>query len=433
MVCPEISDPKNYAVGAMKALKTLAPGRDKWLFRSEIDLANNFGVPKEFEPDLKRLINTFNDIGTEIVFIIQPTRGIMAYDKVLPEFAHGFDLNTAKQSYFSYATQLRKLGGIVPDLSELINTPPKDYFFRRDHHWTPLGAQITAKYVATYLQNKGTFDSLNTIDFITEPSIIIPKNGTMNRALNEICNNDYGFQYVQGYQTYQVKGDEESLFGDDDTAPEAVLVGTSNSALRDDDFFNYNFAGFLNESTKLDIVGYSLAGGGQEGALLQYILSEDYTPQDAPKLIFWELPVNYDLADDKIYRQLIPAIKGGCEEGEVNLSAVTEWNDALPKDTRLEILSNTGKQRKNINASDYFLELDLSNKMMKDFYIIVYYDNGRRDKVWFRRYDVVSGGKFYMEFNKGSEFQNQNILSIFMQPTQDEPIGTTVEAKVCKF
>lgn len=432
LVCDGLAEEHHYAEGIMKAMRFIAPGKGTWLFRSDYDLSNDFGLPKPYRKEFRRLIQAFRDQGTEVVMIVQPTRGLMQADSVDPGFAYGFDFAEARKNYQRFLKQLAKEGAVVPDLMPLLSYPRKqDYFFRRDHHWTPAGAAETARMVADTIIAMPVYDELEKKAYITEPGTYLPKDGTMNGALRRICGNNFGFQYVPGFQTVPAESGEDALFGDA-SDPQVVLVGTSNSAERDDDYKNYNFSGFLKEYLSLDILNYSLPGGGQDGAIQQYLLSPEYDPANAPKLVFWELPASYHLDDPLMYRQLLPAIKGGCSTASAKLMEASHDIGALPKGERVEILSNAGRAQKNLKGTKGFFELTFSNKNVKDFYLITYYDNGERDKVWYRRPNVVDGGTYHLELSQESQFRKANLMSVFFEPSEPMEEGTHMEISLCR-
>src|SRR5690606_20761836 len=174
----------------------------------------------------------------------------------------------------------------------------------------------------------------------TSPGIMLYKDGTLNIGLARICGNNFGIQYIRGYETVPADTDAASLF-DDETETEVILVGTSNSAAREDETKQYNFDGFLKEYLSVDLLNFALPGAGQDGALTQYLLSPDYDFKNPPKMIIWELPASYALDTPFTYRQLIPAINGGCKarpdmvktKNQVKLNGVKSHE-------RIELLSN---------------------------------------------------------------------------------------------
>jgi alginate biosynthesis protein AlgX len=210
-----------------------------------------------------------------------------------------------------------------------------------------------------------------------------------------------------------------------------ILVGTSNSANRDEDTKNYNFDGYLKEYLGVDILNLAQPGAGQEGALLNYLQSADYSPDAPPKMIIWELPASYHLEDPLLYRQLLPAIQGGCAKAEVLAGKQTEL-PPLQVNQRIEIFSNSGAQRRDLSDLPGFLDIQLSDKNLKDFYIITYYDNGQRDKVWYRREAIVEGGQFYLQLSQAETFRGANLLSVFFEPTEAPTEVGNVEIKLCR-
>lgn len=431
LLCPGLADDAQYAEGIMKSMKRIAPGKDSWLFRSEVDLSNDFGIPPALQPQFKRLIQAFAAKHVQVVIAVQPTRGMMHRDKVRADSAYGFDFARARRNLARFLDQLRAGGALVPDILPLVDSPPQpDYFFRRDHHWTPTGAQATARIVAEAVQQQPFYAGLTKKDYRTEPSVMVPKDGTMSRALKKICGNNYGFQYVRGFQTVPAGDDLSALFEEEST-PEVILVGTSNSANRDDDSKNYNFDGYLKEYLGVDILNLALPGAGQEGALLNYLQSADYSPDAPPKMIIWELPASFHLEDPLLYRQLLPAIQGGCAKAEVLAGQQT----ALPPlqvNQRIEIFSNSGAQRRDLSDLAGFLDIQLSDKNLKDFYLITYYDNGQRDKVWYRREAIVAGGQFYLQLSQAEAYRGANLLSVFLEPTEALTEPGHVEIKLCR-
>ncbi|MCS5516620.1 hypothetical protein NWF32_21655 [Pseudomonas qingdaonensis] len=122
MVCPALSDPQKYAEGRMKLMREIVPGKDRWLFRSAVDLTNDFGIPAPMRPEFARLMAAFRQQGIHVAMAVQPTRGLMHRDKLYPGQLHGFDFERASNNLASYLQQLRSGGAVVPDLMQLVRT-----------------------------------------------------------------------------------------------------------------------------------------------------------------------------------------------------------------------------------------------------------------------------------------------------------------------
>ncbi|MBT1445100.1 hypothetical protein KJI95_11270 [Shewanella sp. JM162201] len=431
LYCPAMEDPASYATGEMKLMKYLVEGKDRWLFRSEVDLTNRFEISQANLHNMTRLVQELRERGTELVFMVQPTRGLMHRDKLLADKRHGFEFDRARAELAQYLASLRASGALVPDILQLIDNPPKEeYFFRRDHHWTPAGARATAALVADFLRQQGVYQSLQKSAFRTEPGVTLVKDGTLNLALASLCGNHLGAQYVKGFRTIPEQSSEEALFAEA-PPPEVVLVGTSNSAVREEEYKQFNFDGFLKQYLSVDILNYALPGAGEYGALQEYLNSGDYQPQKPPKVLLYELPANYQLSEDPLmYRQLIPAVQGRCEGDGVLVSQSSKLA-ALKQGERAEILSNPATGAALSGGEDY-LDIRISDKNLRDFYLITYYDNGSRDKTWIRREAIVSGGQYFMELSRDPAHKNARLLSVFIEPSADVAKDTELDVRLCK-
>lgn len=431
--CPGLADPAQYAEGSMKALRMLTPGRDRWLFRSETDFATEFGFPDAGSANqFGRLVKALRQGGTELVMILQPTRGLMQREQLRPEQAAEYDFERARAGLVRFQHQLADANAIVVDMVPLVDqASDMEYFFRRDHHWTPAGAEATAHQVAATLDGLPLAERLPSRDFVTEPGALIRKRGSLNSGLGQICGNHYGHQYLRTYQTRPAsQASEADLFGDA-PKPEAVLVGTSNSAARDDEQKHYNFDGFLKEALGTDILNHALPGAGAAGALQQYLHSADYDPDNPPAAILWELPLNYRLEDPLMYRQLLPAVAGQCEGQDVIFQQTSNL-PPLVEHQRYEVLSNTGDRHRDLRRLQGYLDLRFSHRGLREFYIITYYDNGERDKVWVRRPAAMDGGQYFLELTRDTELTQANLLSVFIEPTQATDQPSDVEIRLCR-
>src|SRR5690606_34296808 len=257
LICPQLSAPEEYAEGNMKSLRQIVPGRDRWLFRSEVDLTNEFGIPPNMQPEFARLMRAFASHGTHVAVAVQPTRGLMHRAQLQPGQMHGFDYVRASTNLRNFLQQMRDGGAIVPDIMPLVEQPPKDFFFRRDHHWTPIGAEATARVTADTIRQHPVYAQLPRKGYTTEQTMTLYKDGTLNLGLAAICGNHFGYQFVPGYQTVPEDNDAALLF-EDQPDPEVVLVGTSNSAAREDETKQFNFDGFLKQYLSSDLINYAL-------------------------------------------------------------------------------------------------------------------------------------------------------------------------------
>ena len=87
-----------------------------------------------------------------------------------------------------------------------------------------------------------------------------------------------------------------------------MLVGTSFS-----DAPLANFAGYLSQSTGLEVLNYAVTGGNQYGAITSYLISRDFAAA-RPRFLIWENPIYNNLAQfgPDPMEELITAASNSC-------------------------------------------------------------------------------------------------------------------------
>ena len=174
--------------------------------------------------------------------------GLVNREHLTDEEKARFDFDLAKANYLKSIEGFRKAGIWTPDLSPLfderdVETP---YYFQADHHWTPAGAERTARLVAETLKDVPGFADIEKKEFASTVTGLLPKAGTLHKTAAQFCGTSYATQYVERYETEPVgEASADSLFGDE-ANPQIALVGTSNSGPA------YNFAGFLQQHGRIN-------------------------------------------------------------------------------------------------------------------------------------------------------------------------------------
>ena len=255
----------------------------------------------------------------ELVVVYQPTRGLVNRNKLNPAEKASFDFDKALRNYKTMLGRFAQMGYVVPDLSPLTNEslpdtlPAHDFYFRGDQHWTPYGAQRTAKIVAEKVKQLPAFADIPKREFETHKSGRMGKTGTLHNMAGQLCGTSYAIQYMDQFTT-EPKGEagDGDLFSDSGN-PEITLVGTSHSGK------NYNFAGFLEEAIGADILNVAFPGGGLEGSMLQYLGSEEFQTKP-PKILIWEFSPLYRLDQETIYRQMMALLDNGCEGKDAQMT-----------------------------------------------------------------------------------------------------------------
>ena len=259
-LCPAAHDAKNYVTRYQQNFTTLVQAQGDWLFRTQEDLRTEFDTTPEGYRRLQQLHDAFKSKGVELVVVYQPTRGLVDRNKLFPADRDKFQYDKALQNYQAMLKRFASMGFNVPDLSPLTNEQQAhDFYFRGDQHWTPYGAQRTAKIVAETVKKMPAFADIPKREFETHLSGRMGKTGTLHNMAGQLCGTSYAIQYMDQFTT-EPKGEaaDGDLFGDAGT-PQITLVGTSHSGK------NYNFAGFLEQDIGADILNVAFPGGGLEG------------------------------------------------------------------------------------------------------------------------------------------------------------------------
>jgi alginate biosynthesis protein AlgX len=422
-VCPEAHDPAKYVTRYQRNFTTLFQGQGDWLFRTVEDLRTEFDTSPEGYRRLKELHDAFKSKGVELVIVYQPTRGLVDRNKMFPADRDKFDYDTALKNYKGMLGRFASMGYTVPDLSPLTNEQQAhDFYFRGDQHWTPYGAQRTAKIVAESIKKIPAFASIPKKEFETRISGRMGKTGTLQNMAGQLCGTSYAIQYMDQFTT-EPKGAaaDGDLFGDSGN-PEITLVGTSHSGK------NYNFAGFLEQDTGADVLNVAFPGGGLEGSMLQYLGSEDFQKRP-PKILVWEFSPLYRLDQETIYRQMMALLDNGCEGKPTQMSASTTL-----KPGKNELLVNGRNGIIDVHNGAHQIDIQFADTSVKTLKATLWYLNGRHEELKIEKPTTSdTDGRFAFEMRDDQDWPQQNLLALEIQgPEEAGAAPQKVEAKVCK-
>lgn len=418
-LCPQAGNRALYTTKFLSGFTTLLQGRDGWLFRSDDDLRTSFGPDAEGYARLKRFNDALKARGVELVMVYQPSRGLMHADKLPASWRKQYNPEAARASYAATLQRFRSLGITVPNLEHLVKEGggANSYFYRGDHHWTAEGAERTAQVTAEAIKNLKAFGAIPKKSFTTERAGLWAKRGTLQKAATQLCGFGYPDQYAPKFVTSAEGGGD--LFADEG-APQVTLAGTSNSDSA------YNFAGFLSQQLGIEVLNESVAGGGHEGALLQYLPSPAFQ-KSPPKILVWELETYHNLSKDMFYRQTIPLVKNGCASRKPLLART-----ATLKGASTEALFNGGGSVQQLRSRDHLLDVKFGDPGVKQFKAIVWYTNGSKETISIEHSDYIdTGGRFVVELRSDGEWADRTFLSMDVLRTEGIKPGTTVASTVC--
>ncbi len=388
--CPYLADKTKQTISEM------TQGKDGWFFRIQGDLEEEFLMTSETAQYFTRLVDALDARDTTLIFITIPPRGMVAYDFLdrSIDVQADFDKTKAETSFNDLVVALQGTGLIAPNITSQSDLGA-DFFFHRDIHWTPEGARIAAKTLASILKDNTHFQSMTPAAFETVEASRQTIKERMGLELQRLCTSDIPPEpYVQYETRRKDTKDASALFGDAEESEASVLVGSSFSALE-----WFNFDGFISEYTGLDIANHALAAGHLFNAIVSYTSSPQFVGARPPFMI-WEAPAIYDLNNDtaKFFRQVIPAIHGPCGP-----SKALAKGSLTVKNGKGGLLMTLDPAKK-ISGNGYFLFIESSNKGLAEMTLDLEYDD--EDGEWFtidRSEHFKNYGRFFIELSDDIE------------------------------
>ncbi|MES2818310.1 MAG: alginate O-acetyltransferase [Pseudomonadota bacterium] len=421
-LCAKAQDAGQYNTNYLEFFSTLVPAKEDWLFRSEYDLRTDFGTTPAGYQQFKRLREALKQKGVELMVVYQPTRGLINREKLTDTERANFNFELAKRNYLEAIEQIRKTGIWITDLSPLFDEQQAlAYYFKGDHHWTPTGAERTAALVAQTLKQIPGFDEIPKQEFVSKRVGLLGKRGTLHNTASDFCGTSYATEYVDRYETEPVgESGGDDLFGEG-SVPEVALVGTSNSGAA------YNFSGFIEQHSGVEVLNRAVSGGGFDSAMLQYLSSKEFH-ENPPKVLIWEFATHYDLAHKSFYRQAVPLVDNGCEGRPAVLQ-----NQVKLRPGSNEVLINGASQLHDVKGSDYQIDLTFSDPSVHSAQTTVWYLNGRREKFKLEQAERVdTGGRYAFELRNDPEWRDLNLLALEIEAPADMPENLSVQATLCK-
>lgn len=258
-------------------------GDDGWLFTTE-DLT----IGPDFDAHIQRNAAHVADVnrqlasnGTALIVAVIPDKSAVYADKL--GLRRPDQIEARRKSFVS---ALAAQGVEVVDLGPVLTDARRDgaVFLHDDTHWSPFGAETSARAIAAspVLQGLELAPATSTTDSVGR----VPHNGDLLNFIPTGALRAYGGppqRFVEQTVTQTDAGG--GLFGD--AAPEVALIGTSYSAME-----TWNFAGFLETALQSDVINLSSAGYGPFAPMRDFLASQEAS--DLPlKAVIWEIPARY--------------------------------------------------------------------------------------------------------------------------------------------
>lgn len=435
-LCPQAANPDNYAADSYsRSFRLLQEGKPGWLFRSGFDLSTEFGLTDKLYREMRRFNDALKARGVDLVLVYLPPRGLADSDKLSAAVRATYDYPKALANYGKALQQFQSLGKVVTPRLDQLMAPDKGYefYFRRDHHWSPSGAQHVARAVAESVQQLPIYAVLPKRPFETTRVGAGKKQGSIASFARRMCGFTDAPQFVDVFST--AAAGEGDLLGET-PAPWLVLIGTSNS-VGDAAGFDYNFLGALEQNLSLDVLNQSVTGGGFDTAMLQYLLSEEFL-HNPPKLIIWEMPY-YDFISAgahienegklmQFFRQAVPLVSNGCSGRKALLKNQMQLHAGTNR-----VLFNGGSRILPLSGKQYRMDLQFSDPNLKSVPGQIWYYNGKSEALRLQYNERIAvGGRFVMELDRDEPGQDDSsLMALHIELPAEPATPLTLQAQVC--
>lgn len=302
-----------------------------WMFTSD-QFAERYEMKPSAAELVKEIIAEFDRIDVPLAILVPPPRPTIAGQVKLDAAMGGsrYDVGSAQASFAKLIEGLNQLGAIAPDLQALALSDPElreAYYFKRDTHWTTVGAARSAMELARLvnIDRPGLFPTMPL--FKASELVIsgqIEEEGAIAKIAREACGMELEHEIAPTFNMTDTEG--ISLLSNTPALPRIALVGSSFSDRNKRD--DYRVADALAHVFHADVDNYSVSGGGGVGGIESYVLSGELD-RGMHDLVIWELPYTDEFNSTSMLRQLLGALRYGAasdSERMVAASSITDQN-----------------------------------------------------------------------------------------------------------
>ncbi|MBA5764364.1 hypothetical protein H2O73_18575 [Vibrio sp. 404] len=416
-LCEAAAVKENYSDDLASAAFPLVLDSDGWMNGGSRELSHEF-IQSDLK-DLKRFRKMLKKEGIDDIYIALVPPRTIEKDK----FKHG-NFNNKQELINAYRNQLTKLNSIgfmTSDLSQGMSSVEPAFYFKRDIHWRPEGAKVTAENIANKL-SKG--DLLEGIPAQTVSTYAIGMNvkssSFFDQAMYELCGYKLPTEHAVRYETTP---DVEIDLLSESLIPDIALIGTSYSAND-----NYHFDNFLKHALQRDVLNYAIAGGGEYGSWLNYFQARGDNAT-TPKIVVWELPSYSNPASYKDLRQIIPLANNGCEESE----SITTFSSKTTHRGKKEIIFDDALF--DFKASELIMDIQTNDPLATSMEFRVWFESGFNYDFSIDLIDpATADGRFVFELaNKDWDYRGKVLaIDLLSASYSSETSPLTLQGKICR-
>lgn len=315
--CPALLEadslPKRYA----KVAPIHSDRQSGWMFTQD-QLKDRYEMKTSAATLVTEIARAFAARDVALAIVIAPPRPVVAGQARL-DAAMGqehYDLAAAEASFSKLIAGLGETGAIVPDLQALALSDPtlrEGFYFRRDTHWTPMGAAASAGALAslTAQTNPFLFPKAAPFSLVEASGAALAEDGSLAEIVRKACAEEPEVETAPLYDL--ARPSSLGLLDSAVEGPSIALLGSSFSNRNKSD--DYRFGDALSRAFDAEVENFSVSGGGPIGAIEAYVLSGALDRRDHA-LVVWELPYTESFNSTSFLRQLLGALEARAGRGQ---------------------------------------------------------------------------------------------------------------------
>lgn len=374
-----------------------------WMFTKD-QMRERYDMKAGAAKLVAEIVAEFDKRGVPLAIMVPPPRPVVAGQATLDATMGDdrYDVAAAQASFAKLIEGLNTAGAIAPDLQALSLSNPdlRDaFYFKRDTHWTTVGAAHSAITLAravgsthpNLFPDAPEFSATN----LTQNGKIEEK-GSLARIARDGCGISLGNEVAPTFDL--TLASEGGLLGDAPDRQRIALVGSSFSDRYKKD--HYRVSDALARVFGADVDNYSVSGGGGIGAIESYVLSGELD-QRVHDLVVWELPYTESFNSTSMLRQLLGALRHGNSESGSKLTQ----SQVIPIDHLYGLKA---------------LELQMSGAGNQRVKLSIVFGDGSKANVWLSRRGALSpDARTQSVFVSLADFGARNMTEITLQPSKD--------------
>lgn len=160
--------------------------------------------------------------------------------------------------------------------------------------------------------------------------------------------------------------------------------------------------------------------------MLEYLGSEEFQ-NNPPKILIWEFSPLYDLASEKIHRQLMATLGNGCEGKPALLTSKARLRPG-PN----EVLVNGEQQLVTLPNKAHQIDIRFSDPSVKTLEATLWYLSGRREKVKIEKPNTTdTDGRFAFEMRDDQDWGELNFFALEIMGPEGASEPVEVETRIC--